>query len=88
MEQGIYSVTLNMLMSALLQSAAARAELEHAPAEHEAAVWLYGEAIPNGWLNQEQAGLISQALALGQAPEVPEAMLENLLVETRKFVGG
>ena len=87
MEQGIYNMALNMLGNALLQAAAARAEQAHAPAEHEAAVWLYGEAIPNGWLDQEQAGLISQALALGQAPEVPEAILEGLFVGARKFVG-
>ncbi|MGB1256149.1 MAG: hypothetical protein ACPG51_09790, partial [Thiolinea sp.] len=88
MEQGIFSVTLNMLVNALLQAAAAKAELAHAPAENEAAIWLYGEAIPNGWLDQEQAGLISQALALAQAPDVPLAMLEGLLNDTRQFING
>ncbi|MGB1009516.1 MAG: SNF2-related protein [Thiolinea sp.] len=88
MEQGIFSVTLNMLVNALLQAAAAKAELAHAPAENEAAIWLYGEAIPNGWLDQEQAGLISQALALAQTPDVPLAMLEGLLNDTRQFING
>ncbi|MEZ5449764.1 MAG: hypothetical protein R3E89_12590 [Thiolinea sp.] len=49
-------------------------------------MWLYGEALPNGWLDAAQAGLVGRALALTQAPQVPVPMLEALLEDVRQFV--
>ena len=87
-EQGIYKITLDMLVSALLQASAARAGLDAAPTTREAAVWVYGEAIPNGWLDPEQAALIARALALLQAADIPEALAAALLEDTRAAVRG
>ncbi|MEZ5534504.1 MAG: DEAD/DEAH box helicase [Thiolinea sp.] len=86
LEQGIYGIALNMMVTALLQAAAGKAGLEEAPETQTAAVWLYGEAVPNGWLDMEQAALIGRALALQQVAEVPAVMLESLLGDVREFV--
>ncbi len=75
-----------LLNSASLAAAAARAELEQPPSPQEAGVWLYGEALPKGWLTQEQAGLVMRAVTLAQAPAVPEPLLQELLGDVRGFV--
>lgn len=72
----------------LLQSSAVKAGLDEAPSVQNAAVWLYGEALPNGWLDAEQAGLVGRALAFTQSGDVPPVMLEALLVDVERFVQG
>ena len=69
-----------------MTAAAARAEVDQPPSPQEAGVWLYGEALPKGWLTQDQAGLIMRGVALAQAPAVPEALLQELLGDVREFV--
>jgi superfamily II DNA or RNA helicase len=84
--QQCLSGATELLNSASLAAAAARAELEQPPSPQEAGVWLYGEALPKGWLSQDQAGLVMRAVALAQAPAVPETLLQELLGEVRGFV--
>jgi superfamily II DNA or RNA helicase len=84
--QQCLSAATELLNSASLAAAAARAELEQPPSPQEAGVWLYGEAMPKGWLTQDQAGLVMRAVALAQAPAVPEALLQELLGDVRGFV--
>ncbi|MBU0653765.1 MAG: DEAD/DEAH box helicase [Gammaproteobacteria bacterium] len=87
LEQGMTGVPAELLVSALLNAAAARGGLEQAPAAAEAGVWVYAQALPNGWLDQEQAGTVIRALALTQSPLLPEALLEQLLDDVHGFMG-
>jgi len=86
MGQQCLSAATELLNSASLAAAAARAEVEQPPSPQEAGVWLYGEALPKGWLTQEQAGLVMRGVALAQAPAVPEPLLQELLGDVRGFV--
>ncbi|MEZ5452835.1 MAG: DEAD/DEAH box helicase [Thiothrix sp.] len=87
LEQGMTNVPLELLLTAVLNAAAARGKLAHAPKSAEAGVWVYAEAVPNGWLDQEEAALVMRAVALAQALEVPASLLEQLLEDVRGFVG-
>jgi len=83
-EQG--KVAAELIVAALLSSAAAKAGIDVAPAVQESAVWLYAEALPNGWLDQEEANLVVRSVALSQAPNVPPALMHGLLDDVRAFV--
>jgi superfamily II DNA or RNA helicase len=85
-EQSSSGPALELLISALLASAAARAGLAQAPAPEQAGVWLFGEALPQGWLDEAQAALIMRGLSLVQAPVVPDALLTSLLDDSRGFI--
>ena len=74
------------MISALLAAAAARAGLTQAPVPEQAGVWLYSEALPQGWLDEAQAALIMRGLSLVQAPVVPDALLTSLLDDSRVFI--
>ena len=87
LEQGMTNVPLELLLEAVLSAAAARGGLERAPRAAEAGVWVYAEAVPNGWLAQEDAALVMRAVALAQARELPMSLLEQLLEDVRGFVG-
>ncbi len=82
-EQG--KVAAELIVAALLSSAAAKAGIKTVPAVQESAVWLYAEALPNGWLDQEQANLVVRGVALSQAPKVPPALMHGLLDDVRAF---
>jgi superfamily II DNA or RNA helicase len=87
LEQGMGNIAAELLLTALLNAAAARGELEQPPSVAEAGVWIYAQALPNGWLDQEEAGTVIRVLALAQAPSLPEVLLGQLLDDVRGFVG-
>lgn len=87
LEQGCSGPAMELLVSALLAAAAAGAGLDTPPAPAGAAVWLYGEAVPRGWLDAPQAALVQRAIGLAQAPSLPEALLRGLHDEAGPFVG-
>ncbi|MFW8601177.1 SNF2-related protein [Desulfobacterota bacterium M19] len=84
--QQLISGAVEVLQSSLLAAAAHRAGREHPVSAGEAAVWLYGEALPRGVLDQREAALISRGIALSQCPSVPEPLLADLLRDTELFV--
>jgi len=77
---------LELMVSALLAAAAARAGTERVPAAHEAALWLYAEALPRGWIDATQAALITGAIGLAQAPSLPGPLLEKLFDDAGIFI--
>jgi len=86
-QQGCPSPAMDLLLGALLCAAAVRARQDIAPAPREVGVWLYGKALPEGALTQEQAGLIMRAMALSQGAEaVPETMVRELAGDVALFV--
>jgi hypothetical protein len=77
---------LDLLNTALLVSAAARGGQSRAPTAEQAGVWLFSEALPQGWLDEGQAALIMRGLSLSQASALPDALLASLLEDSRDFV--
>ena len=87
MAQNCQSSAVELLLSALLAAAAGRAGLDEPVAAREAGVWLYGEALPKGLLNQDDAGLIMRGITLAQSQFVPESLITGLLDDVELFVG-
>jgi hypothetical protein len=85
-EQTRNGPALDLLNSALLTTAAARGGQSRAPTADQAGVWLFSEALPQGWLDQTQAALIMRGLSLAQASDLPDALLASLIEESRGFV--
>jgi hypothetical protein len=88
LEQEIYSIAADLLITSLLASVAGKAGLDQAPKPEEAGIWVYTEALSNGWLDEQQANQIMRNLAVVQAPEIPVALLEELLADVRSYVDG
>ena len=86
MGQGLHTSALELLLSAQLATAAQRAGLDIPKTAAEAGVWVYSEAIPKGFLTQEEAGLIMQAVGMSQAPTVPEMLMDQLMKDTAAFI--
>lgn len=74
---------MDLLASALLSTVAGLAGQSTAPAPESAAVWLYSEIVPGQILTTEQAGTLIRILSLSQAPEVPEALIEQSIADVR-----
>ncbi len=88
LEQEIYSIAANLLITSLLASVAGKAGQDKAPTPEEAGIWVYSEALGNGWLDQEQANMIMRHLAVTQAADIPPELLERLLDDVRAYVLG
>lgn len=85
LEQQCSADAMSLLVSSLLTMAAGKMGLQQAPSQEQASVWLYAEAIPQGFINNEQAMAILRAMTLSQAPSVPESLLYEVLEDTRLF---
>ncbi len=83
-EQG--KVAAELILAASLSAAAAKAGTQIAPSPQESTGWLYTEALPNGWLNQDQANLIMRGVAVSQASSFPQALLQEWMEDVHLFV--
>jgi hypothetical protein len=86
MEQHCHNSAVELILSSLLAAAADRAGLEQPVTAREAGVWIYGEALPKGILNQEEVGLIMRGITLAQSQSVPESLITGLLDDVELFV--
>lgn len=86
LEQDLYGVASKLLINAQLNAIAGNAALDKAPSSEAAGVWVYTEALSNGWVDQEQANRIMRNLAVAQADEFPTALLEELLGDVRECI--
>jgi len=87
LDQGCAGPALELLLAALLASAAVRAGDQAPPTAAQAGIWLYAEALPKGALSQDQAGLVMRAVVLAQGGEaVPEPLLRGLAADVGAFV--
>jgi len=85
-EQNCHNSAVELLLSSLLAAASDRAGLDQPINAQQAGVWIYGEALPKGLLNQEEVGLLMRGITLAQAPSVPEPLLTGLLDDAALFV--
>jgi len=86
-EQQCYADAMGLLGAAMLNHIAGNAGLTQAPIADQAAVWLYGEAITQGIVNNEQITAILRAMSLAQADNIPETLLFEVLEDARSLVG-
>lgn len=87
LQQACPGAALDLLLGALLASAAQRAGRDQPPAVKEAGIWLYAEALPAQVLDQSDAALLMRALALGQGGDaVPEPLLTSLADDIAAFL--
>ncbi len=86
LQQDSHGPAVELLLSAMLATAADLAGETSAPTAQQAGVWLHGEALPKGLLNAEQAAILMRALALAQAPELPVTLVEEILEDTRSLL--
>ncbi|MCF8005057.1 MAG: SWF/SNF helicase family protein, partial [Chromatiaceae bacterium] len=80
---------LDLMLSGLLAAAAYRVGRADPPSPSKAGIWLYGEVLPAGLLEQSDIALLMRAIALGQgADAVPEALLTALADDAAVFIEG
>jgi hypothetical protein len=76
-----------LLHGALLNAAALRCGRDEPPEAAKTAVWLYGEALPSGQLQSDDATLIMRAQTLAQADEsIPLHLLAALAEDVARFL--
>lgn len=85
-EQRCAGSAMELLASAMLGAVAARARMSQAPSRERAAIWIYGEAIPKGYVLAEQASALVRAISLSEAPEVPDTLVFEVLEDARMLV--
>ncbi len=77
--EGTASTALELVAGALLAHVADIGGVAEAPSPQNAALWLYGDAVPKGWASPALAGDILKARGLALAPAVPDALVVELL---------
>ena len=87
-EQKHPSGAIELLASAMLSAAAAKAGRSQSPTEEQASVWIYSEAAPRGYITTEQASVLTRAFALSKAQEVPENLVFTVLEDARMLISG
>ncbi|MBT9561038.1 MAG: SWF/SNF helicase family protein, partial [Myxococcales bacterium] len=73
--EGMASTALELVAGALLAHVADIGGVAEAPSPQNAALWLYGDAVPKGWASPALAGDILKAQGLALAPAVPDALV-------------
>ncbi len=85
--QGHGEEALELMLQAMLHAAAHRAALEQAPRVEDAAVWLFGEAVPKGYLDMDDANAITRAVALSHVPGLPGELIRPVNDDARRLLG-
>ncbi|WP_295884741.1 DEAD/DEAH box helicase [uncultured Thiohalocapsa sp.] len=87
LQQACSAPAAEMLLGAALNAAALRTGRAAPPEASRAAVWLYGEVLPTGQLQAQEASLIMQAHGLAQTEgEIPLQLLATLTQEIGRFI--
>ncbi len=84
--QNLDNSALELLVSGLLAKAADLAGLDTPSSPIDAGVWVYSEAIPKGFLTQDEGSLIMRAIGLGQAEKIPRDLLVSLMEDVTSFI--
>lgn len=84
LEVGQVEEALPLVASALLLAAARVADAPPVTAD-QAPVWLYGTAVPKGWLTLDDAALVLRACAMSAMSGVPPELARALVTDARAF---
>jgi hypothetical protein len=86
-EPSLRGPAIDLITGALLAATALIGGRQEPPSAREAGVWLFGEAIPTGAVEQGDAALVMRALALAQgADAVPQHLVESLAADSEALV--
>ncbi len=85
-EQNCYEAAMELLVSALLFTAAAKAGRTTPATLQEAGVWIYSEALPKGILSDDEAALIMRTITVSQSPSIPQPLVEDILSDVESFI--
>ena len=86
-EPSLRGPAIDLITGALLAATALIGGRQEPPSAREAGVWLFGEAIPTGAVEQGDAALVMRALALAQgADAVPQHLVESLAADSETLV--
>ena len=88
LDQNMTESALDLVVTALLSAASDMAGKNTPVPSHEAGVWLFGEAVPAGVIDSQEAGLIMKSIGLAQGRVVPENLVDELVQEASRFVNG
>jgi hypothetical protein len=77
---------MELLVSALLFTATAKAGSTTPATLQEAGVWIYSEALPKGVLSDNEAALIMRAITVSQSPSIPQPLVEDILSDVESFI--
>lgn len=82
MTESALDLTVTALMSAVSDMAGKTAPV----LPQEAGIWLFGEAVPAGVIDDQEAGLIMKSIGLAQGKMVPNHLVEELVQDAVRFV--
>ena len=85
-EQQCYAGVMEILVAALLAIATVATNEKQIPAIDKATVWLFSEVLPQQLMTAEQVAVIVRVIALSQNVDVPEALVQQALLDTRMLV--
>ncbi|MGR8934586.1 MAG: SNF2-related protein [Gammaproteobacteria bacterium] len=88
LERDCQAGVMALLGSALLAWLAVLSDAAQPLNAEQAALWLYGEALPAGRLGAEQAAAVVRTLSLSQAASVPAPLVRQSLDDTRTLLAG
>ena len=87
LEQGLDSGVLELLACATAAVATEIANLPQRLPVEQLSVWLYADALPQQWLDDQQATQINRLLGLRAASQIPPALLEQVHRDTEALIG-
>lgn len=85
-DQQLFDSAVEMIFAALLAASADKAGREVPLERSEVGVWAYGEALPQGLLDETQIALLMRALGFAQGGIAPPALVRALLEDAVLFV--
>jgi hypothetical protein len=77
---------MEILAATLLTVATVASGQKSIPALEKATVWLYSNVLPQQLMTAEQIASIVKVIALSQNMEVPEALIQQALLDTQMLV--
>ena len=83
LEQQCYAGVMEILAATLLTIAAVASDKNEVPALDKATIWLYSELLPQQLMTAEQVASIVRVIALSQNIDVPEALVQQSLLDTQ-----
>ena len=88
LDQNMTESALDLVVTALMSAASDMAGKTAPVPPQEAGIWLFGEAVPAGIIDGQEAGLIMKSIGLAQGKMVPDHLVEELVQDAVRFVNG
>jgi hypothetical protein len=88
LDQNMTESALDLVVTALMSAASDMAGKTAPVPPQEAGIWLFGEAVPAGVIDGQEAGLIMKSIGLAQGKMVPSHLVEELVQDAARFING